>query len=66
MLTAIAFEGPRNINSVSSDLGIELVWKEVVEAGRPGGNTGGKGKRESQRQRGRGVDSPVIHLLAVT
>lgn len=52
MLTAIAFEGPRNINSVSSDFGIELMWKEVVEVGRPGGNMGREGEEGEPATRG--------------
>lgn len=43
MLTAIAFEGPRNINSVSGGLGTELTLEKVVEVGRPDGNMGREG-----------------------
>lgn len=43
MLTAIAFEGPRNINSVSGGLGTELTQEKVVEVGRPDGNMGREG-----------------------
>lgn len=45
MLTAIAFQGPRNINSVSGGLGTELTLEKIVEVGRPDGNMGREGDK---------------------
>ena len=48
MLTAITFEGPGNINSVSWDLGAKLMLEEADEVDEPGGKVERNLMRESQ------------------